>query len=115
MHMESTTLIARGGTISILLSYIRDIREGRFGSGADAQLSLSSSSTFSQSPNSYYTQNPGSPSTHGDSYEPQTYSSPGSAEVTSDIFILSKEMGPLNGIDAESGTSTEFKVAQAWR
>ncbi|KAK7359362.1 hypothetical protein VNO77_01319 [Canavalia gladiata] len=99
----------------IVLVHYRDTREGRLGSGAGAQLSPGSSSAFSQSPSSYYTPNPGSPSTRGDSYEPRSYSSPGSAEVTSDIFNLSNEMGHLDGTDAESGTSTELKVTQALR
>ncbi|KAK7316123.1 hypothetical protein VNO77_34859 [Canavalia gladiata] len=60
-------------------------------------------------------QNPRSPSARGDLYEPQSYCNPRSAKVTSYIFILSKEMGPLDGIGAGSRTSIEFEVAQAWR
>ncbi|XP_027340146.1 calmodulin-binding transcription activator 4 isoform X2 [Abrus precatorius] len=100
----------------IVLVHYRDTSEGRNSSGAGAQLSPGSSSVFSQSPSPYSTQNPGSMSMLGDSYEPyQSFSSPGSAEVTSDAFILNNGMGHLDGTDAESGTSTELEVTQALR
>ncbi|KAK7319028.1 hypothetical protein RJT34_03737 [Clitoria ternatea] len=99
----------------IVLVHYRDTREGRLSSGTGAQLSPSSSSAFSQSP-SPYAQDPGSTSMPGDSYElNQSFSSPGSAEVTSEIFILNNGMGHMDGTDAESGTSTELEVTQALR
>ncbi|RDY09637.1 Calmodulin-binding transcription activator 4, partial [Mucuna pruriens] len=100
----------------IVLVHYRDTNEGRLGSGAGAQLSPSSSSAFSQSPSPYSTQNPGSTSILGDTYEPnQSFSSPGSAEITSDVFTLNNEKDHMDGTDAESGTSTELEVTQALR
>ncbi|KAK7400028.1 hypothetical protein VNO78_11226 [Psophocarpus tetragonolobus] len=99
----------------IVLVHYRDTGEGKLSSGAGAQLSPSSSA-FSQSSSPYSTQNPGSTSIHADSYEPnQSFSSPGSAEITSDIFIPSNTMGHMDGTDAESGTSSELEVTQALR
>lgn len=89
--------------------------QGRLSSGPGTQLSPGSSSAFSQSPRSFNTQNRGSMFVD-DSYGPnQSFSSPGSAEVTSDIFILNNGMGHSEGTEAESGTSTELKVTQALR
>ncbi|XP_004504404.1 calmodulin-binding transcription activator 4 isoform X1 [Cicer arietinum] len=100
----------------IVLVHYRDTSEGRLSSGPGTQLSPGSSSAFSQSPSSYSNQNPGSTSIVDDSYERnQSFSSPGSAEVTSDIFILNNGMAHLEGADAESGTSTELKITQALR
>lgn len=79
-------------------------------------MSPGSSSAFGQSPSSYSPQNPGSTSIIDDSYEPsQSFSSPGSAEVTSDIFIVDNGVGHLDGTDAESGTSTKLEITQALR
>lgn len=51
-----------------------------------------------------------------DSFGPnQSFSSPVSAEVTSDISFANNGMGHSDGTDAESGTSTEFKITQALR
>ncbi|QCD83556.1 GA-binding protein transcription factor [Vigna unguiculata] len=100
----------------IVLVHYRNTSEGRLSSGAGAQLSPSSSSAFSQSPSPYSNQNPGSTSILVDSYEPnQSFSSPGTTEVTSDIFILNNKMDHMDGTDAESGTSSELEVTQALR
>ncbi|CAL5214048.1 unnamed protein product [Lathyrus oleraceus] len=100
----------------IVLVHYRDTGEGRVSSGPGTQLSPGSSSAFSQSPRSYNTQNRGSMSIVDDSCGPnQSFSSPGSAEVTSDIFILNNGMGHSEGAEAESGTSTELKITQALR
>ncbi|XP_068476459.1 calmodulin-binding transcription activator 4 isoform X3 [Phaseolus vulgaris] len=100
----------------IVLVHYRNTSEGRLSSGAGAQLSPSSSSAFCQSPSPYSNQNPGSTSTLVDSYEPnQSFSSSGTTEVTSDIFILSNKMDHMDGTDAESGTSSELVVTQALR
>ncbi|CAJ1938826.1 unnamed protein product [Sphenostylis stenocarpa] len=100
----------------IVLVHYRNTSEGKLSSGAGAQLSPSSSSAFSQSPSPYSNQNPGSTSILGDSNEPnQSFSSPGSTEVTSDVFVLNNKMDHMDGTDAESGTSSEFEVSQALR
>ncbi|KAK7247010.1 hypothetical protein RIF29_41886 [Crotalaria pallida] len=100
----------------IVLVHYRETSEGKSSSGPGAQVSPVSSSAFSPSPSSYSTQNPGSTSIHGDSYEPnQSFSSPSSVEVTSDIYIGNNGMGQLDGTDAESGASTELDVTQALR
>lgn len=65
----------------------------------------------SQSPSLYSSQNRVSTSILDDSYEPnQSSFSPGSAEVTSDIFVVNNEVGHLDGTDAESGTSTDLQI-----
>ena len=75
-----------------------------------------SSSVYTQSPSPYSTQNPGSTSILGDSYEPnQSFSSPGSTKVTSEIFVLNNKMGHMDWADTESGTSSELEVTQALR
>ncbi|XP_020229866.1 calmodulin-binding transcription activator 4 isoform X2 [Cajanus cajan] len=100
----------------IVLVHYRDTSEGRLGSGAGAQFSPGSSSAYNQSPSPYSTQNPGSTSIFGDSYEPnQSLSSSGSAEVTSDVYIPNNKMGHMDGTDADSGASTELEVTQALR
>ncbi|XP_047150004.1 calmodulin-binding transcription activator 4 isoform X1 [Vigna umbellata] len=100
----------------IVLVHYRNTSEGRLSSGAGAQLSPSSSAAFSQSPSPYSDLNPGSTSILVDSYEPnQSFSSPGTTEVTSDIFILNNKMDHMDGTDAESGTSSELEVTQALR
>ncbi|KAJ1407339.1 P-loop containing nucleoside triphosphate hydrolase [Sesbania bispinosa] len=100
----------------IVLVHYRETSEGKPSPGPGAQLSPNSSSAFSPSPSSYSTQNPGSTSILDDSYEPnQSFSSPGSAEVSSDIFIVNNGMGHLDGTDAESGTSAELEITQALR
>ncbi|KHN34827.1 Calmodulin-binding transcription activator 4 [Glycine soja] len=100
----------------IVLVHYRNTSEGKLSSGAGAQLSPSSSSVYTQSPSPYSTQNPGSTSILGDSYEPnQSFSSPGSTEVTSDMFVLNNKMGHMDGTDTESGTSPELEVTQALR
>ncbi|KAF7839705.1 calmodulin-binding transcription activator 4 isoform X1 [Senna tora] len=100
----------------IVLVHYRETSEGRLNSGPVTQLSSGPSSTFSHSPSSYTTQKLGSTSVFGDSYEPnQSFSSPGSVEVTSDVFISNNGIDHLDGTDAESGNSTELEVTQALR
>lgn len=71
--------------------------QGTSNSGPATQLSPVSSSMFSQSRNSYTAQNPGTTSIFGDSCEPtQNFSSPGSLEVTSDIYITDNGMDHLD-------------------
>lgn len=95
----------------IVLVHYRDTSEGRFSSGPGTQLSPGSSA-YSPSPSSYSTQNPGSTSIVYDAYEPnQSFSSPGSAEVTS----YNNGMSYSEGAEAESETSADFKVTQALR
>ncbi|XP_028243458.1 calmodulin-binding transcription activator 4-like isoform X3 [Glycine soja] len=99
----------------IVLVHYRNTSEGKLSSGAGAQLSPSSS-VYTQSPSPYSTQNPGSTSILGDSYEPnQSFSSPGSTKVTSEIFVLNNKMGHMDWADTESGTSSELEVTQALR
>ncbi|KAK2384144.1 calmodulin-binding transcription activator [Trifolium repens] len=96
----------------IVLVHYRDTSEGRLSSGPGTQLSPGSSSAYSQSPSSYSNHNPGSTSIIDDSYEPnQSFSSPVSAEVTSD----NNGMSHSEGTEAESGTSADFKITQALR
>jgi hypothetical protein len=86
--------------------------QGRLSSGPGTQLSPGSSSAYSQSPSSYSNHNPESTSIIDDSYEPnQSFSSPVSAEVTSD----NNGMSHSEGTEAESGTSADFKITQALR
>ncbi|KAI4336567.1 hypothetical protein L6164_015079 [Bauhinia variegata] len=100
----------------IVLVHYRETNEGKLSSGPGTQLSPGPSSGLSQSPSSYTAQNPGSTSLFGDSYEPyQSFSSPGSVEVTSNISIKNNGMDQLDGTDAESGITTEFEVTQALR
>lgn len=95
----------------IVLVHYRDTSEGRLSSGPGTQLSPGSSA-YSPSPSSYSTQNPGSTSVVYDAYEPnQSFSSPGSAEVTS----YNNGMTYSEGAEAESETSADFKVTQALR
>ncbi|GMI83465.1 hypothetical protein like AT1G67310 [Hibiscus trionum] len=77
----------------IVLVHYRDINEAKPSSASTVHSPLSSSA-FSPSPNSYTSQNPGSNSLANDVREPYlNLSSPGSAEVSSDIVIKN------NGID----------------
>ncbi|XP_019460388.1 PREDICTED: calmodulin-binding transcription activator 4 isoform X1 [Lupinus angustifolius] len=100
----------------IVLVHYRETSEGKSSSGSGTQSSPGSSSAFTPSPSSYSTYNPGSTSIHGDSYEPnQSFSSPLSVEVTSDIYTGNNGLGQLDGTYAESGTSTELNVSQALR
>ncbi|KAI4343405.1 hypothetical protein L6164_010757 [Bauhinia variegata] len=101
----------------IVLVHYRETNEEKLSSGPGTQLSPRPSSAFSQSPSSYTAQNPGSTSVFGDSYEQpyQSFSSPGSVEVTSDIAIKNNEMDQLDGTDAESGFPKEIEVTQALR
>nr|XP_025691697.1 calmodulin-binding transcription activator 4 isoform X4 [Arachis hypogaea] len=98
----------------IVLVHYRETSEGRSSSGPGTQLSPSSSSAFGQSPSSYSAQTPLSTSVLGDPYEPnQSYSSSGTGEVTSDVFIMNDGMSHLDGTYADSGTSTEVEVTRA--
>ncbi|XP_057420415.1 calmodulin-binding transcription activator 4 isoform X2 [Lotus japonicus] len=95
----------------IVLVHYRETSEGSPSSTPGTQLSPGSSSALSQSPSSYSSQNPVSTSILDDSYEPnQSSFSPGSAEVTSDIFVVNNEVGHLDGTDTESGTSTDLQI-----
>ncbi|KAK2636812.1 hypothetical protein Ddye_031604 [Dipteronia dyeriana] len=79
----------------IVLVHYREITEGKPTSSSVAvSPGDGASSTFSLSPSSYTTQNPGSTSVHSDFYEPyQSLSSPSSVEVSSEIAIKD------NGVD----------------
>ncbi|KAB1201266.1 Calmodulin-binding transcription activator 4 [Morella rubra] len=82
----------------IVLVHYRELSEGRPSSGSVAQLSPGSSSTCSQSPSSYTTQNPGSNSIISEFFEPyQSLSSPGS-EVSSGIAIKNDGMDDLSRV-----------------
>lgn len=73
--------------------------------------------SFTQSPGSSTTQNPGSISI-SDLYEPyQTLMSPGSAEVSSDIVIKKNDGEHFNGVEGTGvlGTETELNVSEALR
>ncbi|XP_048502403.1 calmodulin-binding transcription activator 4 isoform X2 [Beta vulgaris subsp. vulgaris] len=100
----------------IVLVHYREITEGKLSSGSMAELSSGTSSLFSQSPSAYTIQKPVS-SCLSDVHESyQSYSSPGSIEVSSDAT-----MG--TGIDCLSGSnptvnmsmSSDFEVSQALR
>lgn len=85
MSIKLTSLVAYG-------------LQGRPSSGSVAQLSPGSSSSCSQSPSSYTTQNPGSNSIISEFFEPyQSLSSPGS-EVSSGIAIKNDGMDDLSRV-----------------
>ncbi|KAK8579534.1 hypothetical protein V6N13_142731 [Hibiscus sabdariffa] len=93
----------------IVLVHYREINEAK-PSSASTMLSPLSSSAFSPSPNSYASQNPRSNSLANDVREPyQNLSSPGSAEVSSDIVTKN------NGLDntVEYTSPADFQVVHA--
>lgn len=99
----------------IVLVHYREITEGRSSSGSGVELSPGSSSTFSQSPSAYSSQNPDSASLTDfhDSY--QSHSSPGSTEVSSDA-VMGKKIDYFHSVEAENlRMSTNTGVAQALR
>ena len=86
--------------------------QGNSGSRPVTQLSQGSSPEFSQDPSSYTTPNPGTTSMPGDSCEPnQNFSSPGSVEVTSDIFITNNGMDHLDGTNAQALRQLEEQLS----
>ncbi|KAF5952802.1 hypothetical protein HYC85_010746 [Camellia sinensis] len=98
----------------IVLVHYREISEGRHSSGSISQLSPESPSTFSQSPNCYTAQHPGS-TIVSELYEP--HQSPGSVEVSSDAVVKSNGMDHLDWIErkGEMSSSSELEVSQALR
>ncbi|KAH9772540.1 calmodulin-binding transcription activator 4 [Citrus sinensis] len=94
----------------IVLVHYREITEGRPSPGS-VVVSPGASSTFTLSPASYVTPNPGPTSLKSEFYEPyQSISSPSSIEVTSEM--ASKD----NAVDSKGGsTSSEAEVSQALR
>ncbi|KAL7241286.1 hypothetical protein ACSBR2_006830 [Camellia fascicularis] len=98
----------------IVLVHYREISEGRHSSGSISQLSPESPSTFSQSPNCYTAQHPGS-TIVSELYEP--HQSPGSVEVSSDAVVKSNGMDHLDWIErkGEMSSSCELEVSQALR
>ncbi|KAK8691567.1 hypothetical protein V6N13_075072 [Hibiscus sabdariffa] len=93
----------------IVLVHYREINEAKPSSASTVHSPLSSSA-FSPSPNSYTSQNPRSNSLANDVREPyQNLSSPGSAEVSSDIVTKN------NGIDntVEYTSPADFQVVHA--
>lgn len=86
--------------------------QGKSSSGPVMELSPGSSSLFSQSHSSDTTQKPGTTSMIVDSCEPnQNFSSPGSIEVSSDIFITNNGMDRLDGTDAQTLRQLEEQLS----
>ncbi|CAI9093174.1 OLC1v1028608C1 [Oldenlandia corymbosa var. corymbosa] len=94
----------------IVLVHYRDIQEGRNTAGTTIQFSPVSPSTFSQSPISYNSQQPGSSTFFS------SLSSSGSAETGSDVATSSQAL-PLNNVErAEEATSSSgLHITQALR
>ncbi|KAG2702751.1 hypothetical protein I3760_06G105000 [Carya illinoinensis] len=101
----------------IVLVHYRQVTEGRHTSGSVLLLSPGSSSTYSQSPTSYTTQNPGSNSMPSDFFEPYQSSSSPSSEVTSEIAIKNYGMNDLDRMSrtGQRESSSELAVTQALR
>ncbi|KAG6708891.1 hypothetical protein I3842_06G104300 [Carya illinoinensis] len=101
----------------IVLVHYRQVTEGRHTSGSVVLLSPGSSSTYSQSPTSYTTQNPGSNSMPSDFFEPYQSSSSPSSEVTSEIAIKNYGMNDLDRMSrtGQRESSSELAVTQALR
>ncbi|XP_057949607.1 calmodulin-binding transcription activator 4 isoform X2 [Malania oleifera] len=101
----------------IVLVHYREISEVRHTSGI-IQLSPGSSSTFSRSPDSCVARNPGSISVVTELYgSNQNLSSPGSVEVSSEIFIKDNGLDHMDKINGtgEFNSSSELEVSQALR
>lgn len=88
--------------LTLHVTVYTQILQGTSNYGPATQLSQGSPSVFSQNNNSFTTQNPGTTSIFDDSYEPnQTFSSPGSLEITSDICITNNGMDQLDKTNAQ--------------
>lgn len=104
----------------IVLVHYRDISElqARNNAGAISQFSPISSSTFSQSPISGNTQQLGSSSLLGESYDQiHNLSSPGSVEFSSSVVIKSNGMNYSQDIERteEVTSSSSHEISQALR
>ncbi|XP_061338700.1 calmodulin-binding transcription activator 4-like isoform X2 [Gastrolobium bilobum] len=95
----------------IVLVHYRETSEGKSNSGPVTQLSPVSS-LFSRSHSSSTSQNPVTTSMFGESNEPiQNFSSPGSLEVTSDVFISNNIMDNLDGTEAQALRQLEEQLS----
>ncbi|OIV98470.1 hypothetical protein TanjilG_16797 [Lupinus angustifolius] len=96
----------------IVLVHYRETSEEKSSSGPVMQLTTGSSPVFRQSQSSYTSQNLGRTSMIVDSCEPnQNFSSPGSVEVSSDVFIRSNGMDNLGGTDAQALRQLEKQLS----